>query len=181
MSWWGWLTRRKGTAADSRLTEWRARWDTAASAPDRAAADDLRRALDAMALPEEDVEIEREMLDGLEAVASLAESVGSNGLPVVSTGHRVVGRDVCHFTASVSMPDDTAQASGRLILTSARAIFVGGARAVTVAWHMIGETRQAGRDLVLIRVDRQTLYRYRCNSFSDAMCAAFLAKRLANR
>jgi hypothetical protein len=121
------------------------------------------------------------MLDGLEAVVALAESIGSNGLPVIPTGHRVVGRDVCHFTASVSMPDDSAQASGRLILTNARAIFVGGARAVTVAWHMIGETQQAGRDLVLVRIDRQSLYRYRCNSFSDAMCAAFLAKRLAKR
>jgi hypothetical protein len=79
------------------------------------------------------------------------------------------------------MPDDAAQPSGRLILTSGRAIFVGGARGVTVAWHSVAEPMQADRDLILVRADRETVYRFRCNSFGDALAAAFVARQLAGR
>jgi hypothetical protein len=34
------------------------------------------------------------------------------------------------------------------------------------------------RDLLLIRADRQDAHRFRCNSYGDALCCAFIAARL---
>jgi hypothetical protein len=76
------------------------------------------------------------------------------------------------------MPDEAAQPSGRLLLTSGRAIFAGGGSGATVPWHSVSDVRHLDRDLILIRSDREQLYRFRCNSFSDALRAAFLAREL---
>jgi len=134
--------------------------------------------LDVLGLPEDEVEIEREMLAGLEQLLALHDTIAT-GLPIVQTGHRVVGTDVCHFTAPVSMPDEPSQPGGRLILTSDRAIFAGGVKATTVPWHAIGEVLHQERDLVLVRHGRETFHRFRCNVFADALSAACLAQRLA--
>ena len=177
MGLFGWFTKGGGSKQDRRLQQWRDAWNAAALAADTTAAARLRSQLDALELPEDDIEIEREMLDGLDELARLAASVDSAGLPAMATGHRVVGTDTCHFTAPVSMPDEPSQPSGRLLLTSARAIFVGGP-GVTASWHSLIEARHIGRDLVLVRKDRERLYGFRCNTYSDAMTAAFLASRL---
>ena len=137
--------------------------------------------LNDLALPEEEIEIEREMLDGLEQVSRLRAAVAADRLPVVETGHRVVGTDTCHFSAPSSMPDDASQPSGRLILTGARAIFAGGGRALTLPWHTVADVVQQDRDVVLVRHDRETFHRFRCNVFADAMCAGLLARALARR
>jgi hypothetical protein len=173
-----WL-KGKRNGGDPRLAEWRRAWSTSAAEPDPQRVSALQAQLDALGLPEEDIEIEREMLDGITQLAELRTAVDSSGIPIVETGHRVVGHDTCHFSTPVSMPDDTAQPSGRLFLTNSRVIFAGGARATTVAWHAIGEVLHGDRDVVLVRRDRDTIYRFRCNSFADAMCSAFLARRLA--
>jgi hypothetical protein len=165
--------------ADARLNEWRKAWAEAAASPDAGKVQELRARLDHLATPADDVEIEREMLEGLAHVVEFASTLGEQGLPALPTGHRVVGSDVCHFTAPVSMPDDPLQPSGRLLLTSARAIFVGGARGVTVPWHAVAQPVQTDRDLVLVRLDATALYRFRCNSFDDALRGAFIARRLA--
>jgi len=161
------------------VKEWRKSWTEVAAAPDREKLRDLRARLDQLTPPDGDLEVEREMLDGLDHLVEFAAAVADRGLPALPTGHRVVGADVCHFSAPASMPDDPAQPSGRLILTNARAIFVGGARGVTLAWHAVAQPLQADRDLVLVRVDGSALHRFRCNSFDDALCAAFIARRLA--
>ncbi len=131
-----------------------------------------------MGLSDDDMEIEREMLDALDELGALTADVLANGLPAIETGHRVVGTERCHFTAPVSMPDEVSQPSGRLLLTSGRAIFVGGANGAAVPWHSVADTRHLERDVVLIRGDRERLYRFRCNSFGDALRAAFLARQL---
>jgi hypothetical protein len=169
---------RKRAGGGSRLDEWRRQWRDASAAPTAADVEALGTALAALALPEDEIEIEREMLDGLEQLAAIRTAPG---LPIVETGHRVVGTDVCHFTAPASMPDDPSQPSGRLILTNARAIFAGGARAVTVPWHAAGRVLQQERDVVIVRPDRETMYRFRCNVFGDALAAAFVAETLAGR
>jgi hypothetical protein len=79
------------------------------------------------------------------------------------------------------MPDDVAQPSGRLIFTGARAIFAGGARALTLPWHAVAEVAQQERDVILVRHDRETFHRFRCNVFADALCAGLLARTLARR
>jgi hypothetical protein len=175
-----WLQRKTGAGGGSKLDDWRRLWQDECRAPSHAGVGALRAALTALGLPEDEIEIEREMLDGLEQLVVIREAAGA-GLPLIETGHRVVGPDACHFTAPASMPDEPAQPSGRLILTSARAIFAGGARAVTVPWHAIGRVLQQERDLVLVPHDRHALLRFRCNVFGDAMTAAFLAETLAGR
>ena len=172
-----WVKEQMG-GGDRRLSEWRRAWTRAAADPGADAACDLRRRLDALALPEDEIEVEREMLEGLDAVVELARAVGASGLPAIVTGHRIVGTDACHFTAPASMPAEPAQPSGRLLLTSERAIFVGGG-GLSIPWHGVVETVQTDRDLLLVRAGNASLYRFRCNSFAEAMCAAFLARRLA--
>jgi hypothetical protein len=169
--------RRSGDES-RRAQEWRAACREAAAAPDERRLEGLRTELEAWGCAEEDIEVERELLDGLRDLLDLTKIVADLGLPALETGHRVVGRDACHFSVSCSMPDEPGGPSGRLLLTAGRAIFVGGARGTTVAWHAVREALNAERDLVLIRADRQDLYRFRCNSFSDAWRGRFIARQL---
>ena len=61
------------------------------------------------------------------------------------------------------------------------AMVASGARTTAVAWHAVGDVMQRERDLVLVRKDRTNLYTFRCNSFTDALCGAFLARELSGR
>jgi hypothetical protein len=180
MGLWHWLA-RTSAREDPRLREWKRQWTTAASTLDPGAAGRLRTLLTGFNLPDDDLEIEWEMLDGLDEAIALAAQIAQSGLPRLETGHRVVGHDRCHFTAAASMPDEPGQPSGRLLLTNARAIFVGGPNAVSSAWHMLGEARQADRNLLLVRTTRDRVYRFQCNSFADALRAALVARELVRR
>jgi hypothetical protein len=177
----GWIRGRRGDNNERKLDTWRIKWQGATAAPDAAAVVALTADLERLGLPEEEIEIEREMIEGLDQLVRLQAALAAGGLPIVETGHRVVGTDTCHFSAPSSMPDDPAQPSGRLILTGARAIFAGGARALTLPWHAVAEVVQQGRDVCLVRHDRETLHRFRCNVFADALCAALLSRTLSRR
>lgn len=179
MGWFDWW--RSNGAAEAWTRQWKKEWAAAVEASDAATAAALRARLEAAGLEDERFEIEREMLEGLEAVLELEATVAARGPETIVTGHRAVGADRCYFTAPVSLPDDPAQPSGTLLLTNLRAIFIGGSRAVTVPWHAVGRSFPQNRDLVLIRTDREDLHRFRCNSFADAMRAAFLARHLSKR
>jgi hypothetical protein len=178
-----WLRRLLGPrAAGDALARWRTTWSEVAArqgGADATSVRDLRTRLEHLNASDDDLEIEREMLEGLEHLVEFASAVAQNGLPAITTGHRVVGADICHFSEPASMPDDPSQPSGRLLLTHARAVFVGGARGVTVPWHAIARVLQSDRDLMLVRADGESLYRFRCNSFEDVLRAAFIGRRLA--
>ena len=176
-----WLRRLLGsTRGGSAATQWRQDWTAAAAAPDDAAVRALRERLALLpTAPDDDFEIEQEMLEGLEGLLRFAAQAAEHGLPAVDTGHRVVGADRCHFSAPASMPDDPAQPSGRLLLTNARAVFVGGSRGITLPWHALAAPVHSDRDLILVRVDGSALHRFRCNSYSDVLTATFVARRLA--
>ena len=161
-----------------RTHEWRTACASIAVQPDDERLRSLEQELRSWGHNHEDVEIEHEMLQGVRDVAELQAAVGASGLPLVETGHRVVGTDMCHFTAPASMPDEEGQPSGRVLFTNDRAIFVGGARGTALAWHSIGRALLAERDVVLVRGDREQAYRFRCNSFSDAYRGAFIARQL---
>ncbi len=181
MSLLGWIRGRRGNENGRKLEAWRHKWHGATAAPDASAVVALTADLEGLELAEEEIEIEREMIDGLAELIKLRDAIAREGLPVVDTGHRVVGTDTCHFSAPTSMPDDPAQPSGRLILTGARAIFAGGGRALTLPWHAISDVVQQERDLVLVRHDRDAFDRFRCNVYADALCAALLARTLSQR
>jgi hypothetical protein len=177
LGFWNWFGRR-APREDQRLREWKRDWNAAVMTPVSTSVEVLRARLDALGLAEDDAEIEREMLEGLEDAVALSAEIERSGLPSVDTGHRVIGHERCHFTAPAAMPDEPGQPTGRLLLTSGRAIFLGGAGAVSSAWHRIGEVRHADRDFLLVRTSRDRLYRFQCNSFSDALRATLIAKEL---
>jgi hypothetical protein len=169
-----WFRKKQPGTADV----WRARWAQAVETLDRQAAGELRTMLTSdPSLADTDVEVEQEMLEGLDRLLALTDALKAGELPQIQTSHRVVGADVCHFSAPASLPDDQVPSSGRVLLTSARAIFVGGAMLTTVAWHAVREVASTDRDVLFIRSSDDGL-RFRFNTFADAMTAAALARRL---
>jgi hypothetical protein len=173
-----WFTRRGATHVDSRLRQWRQQWSKAAASSGHAEIARLGRDLDAFGFSEDDIEIEREMLQALMDRDKLAATVRDGGLPSVETGHRVVRGEPCHYSEPASMPDDAGQPSGRLLLTANRALFVGSGKTVAAAWHTISLAVHAERDLVLVKNGRGQAYRFRCNTYGDALRAAFIAQQL---
>ena len=164
------------------VAAWRDDWARAAAEPhaNSGVVESLRSRLPTLSV-QDDLEIEHEMLEGLEQAFALTSAIAARGLPAITTGHRVVGSETCHLIAPASMPDDPAQPSGQLLLTSGRAIFVGAGRGLKVAWHTVSRPTQADRDFVLIRVDGSAMYRFRCNSYGDAISAAIIARQLVKR
>jgi hypothetical protein len=174
-----WL--RRGRAAQpAGLEGWRRAWAEAAARPDCATTEQLRALLDSTGLPEEDIEVEREMLEGLAARCALHAACERSGLPVIETGHRAAAGQRCHFSAPVSMPDEPGQPSGRLLLTGLRAVFAGPGSA-TVPWHAVAHVIQADRDILLVQRGRDRTHRFRCNSYADALTGAYISQRLATR
>lgn len=174
----GWLRRDGGS--DRAARAWREAWARAVASLDAGAVASLETALRRTPPFADDLEIEEEMLDALRQVLDLERELAASRLPVVETAHRVVGSDRCHFSAPVSMPDDPAQPTGRLLLTSTRAVFAGGARTPAIPWHATHEVVQSGRD-VLFAFKNATDgdgHRFRCNSFADALCGAAIARHL---
>lgn len=180
MALFGFLSRRR---RDDGTRAWRNDWTAAVEALDAGAVARLDAALHASPPLAEDLEVEEEMLDGLKQLLALAAEITAVGPPTIETSHRVVGHDVCHFSAPVSVPDDPAQPTGRLLLTSTRAVFAGGARAPAVAWHAVRHVVRNGRDLLFVttRGGDEDGVRYRCNSFGEALCGAAIARHLVER
>src|SRR5262245_33587472 len=116
MGWFDWW--RRNGAGESWIRQWKTDWKAAVDRPEAAAAAALRARLEAAGLDDERFEIEREMLEGLEAVIELETAVAERGPERIVTGHRAVGADLCYFSAPVSVPDDPAQPSGTLLLTN---------------------------------------------------------------
>lgn len=121
---------------------------------------------------EDDAEIRQEMDEGAEIVRR-AEEAGA--LPVLETQHRAIGSDICHLAVPVSRPDE-ADAFGKLFLTNRRVIFSGPSPVAIGIGHVIKFDRHQ-RDLVIV-AGGAGLLRFRCNSYGDAMLAAWLLTRL---
>jgi hypothetical protein len=175
-----WLTRK---STDNGTRAWRDAWAAAVAGLDAAAVARLETQLRQQPPIADDIEMEEEMLDGLKQLLAIERDLAAGTLPLIDTTHRVVGADRCHFSAPVSLPDDPAQATGRLLLTSTRAVFAGGARAPALPWHGVREVMQTGRDLlfVLARGGADEGQRFRCNSFGEALCGAAIARYLSKR
>lgn len=179
MGLFGWLKKRSD---GGEVRAWRDAWSRAVASVDADAIAPLEEALRKQPPIADDVEIEEEMLEGLRQLIALERALGASQLPTVETTHRVVGTDRCHFSAPVSVPDDPAQPTGRLLLTSTRAVFAGGARTPALPWHAVREIVQTGRDVIFVlRAGDEGGQRFRCNSFAEALSGAAIARHLVRR
>jgi hypothetical protein len=173
-----WLDRWRTARARGRIVR---RFDDevrrACDARELAAVEPLARRRAELGLTEDEAAIALEMLDALRELAELAARLDRGDPPTVETRHRVLGGDVCYFVAPVSLPDRDAEASGKLFLTDRRIVWVGGPAGAALAWTAAGLVRRDDRDIVVVSVDRQRVYRFRCNSYADAMRGAYIAER----
>jgi hypothetical protein len=131
-----------------------------------------------LALTEDDGAVELEMLDGVQQLSGLVQSVERDGLPVVETQHRVIAGEICRFSAPATRFGESAGAdgtSGRLFLTDRRVVFLGPS-VVSATWPSFAVVGRSGRDLLLSGAARR--FQFRLNTFADAMRAAWLSERL---
>ena len=180
MGLFGWLT---GKSDHGAVRAWRDDWTRAVASLDAGAVGRLEAALRRQPPIADDIEMEEEMLDALRQLLDVERDLAAARLPIIETTHRVVGADRCHFSAPVSLPDDPAQPTGRLLLTSTRAVFAGGAKSPALPWHGVRDVVHNGRDVifVLARAGDTDGHRFRCNSFSEALCAVAIARYLARQ
>lgn len=174
-----WWRRAGGRAAEQATQAWIAAWHQAIQARDETALQALEVQTRQRSTAGEDVEIEEEMIDAARRAIALEREIDSTGLPVLTTNHRVVGMDACHFSAPASLVDDGSQPSGRLLFTSSRGIFVGGPKLIQIPWQSVRDAQDHERDIRLIR--GAEAIRFRCNTYGDAIAGALIARRLVQR
>lgn len=133
----------------------------------------LRASMASPATAPDEADRQAELLEGLERLLELSRAAA---LPDVVTQHRVIAGDRCHFIAPASLVGPAAVA-GKLFLTSNRAIFAG-ASVTSWPWHRVRGVVRQERDLALTILGAD-LFVVRCNTYSDALEAGFLAARLA--
>jgi hypothetical protein len=169
-----WRAFRK-TANDTAREAWWLEADAAASAGDADRVASLAQGVD-QAATEDEAEDRREMVDGLRALATLRVAAV---LPTVATQHRVIGADACHFLAPAALVGEPG-AGGKLFLTTARVIFVGG-RNVAWPWHRVRRVTRLGRELLVTAAGAADALHVHCNTYEDALVAAHIIARLAPR
>jgi hypothetical protein len=175
MSLFGFLRRLR---RDDGGRQWQRAWNDAVDDLDAAAPARLEAALAGRRSAGDDLEIEDEMLRALRDLLALEGQLARAVLPSIETSHRVAAGECCHFSAPVSMPDDPAQPTGRLLLTAERAAFAGATRTPALPWQAARHVIRTDRDVILVRAGAEAGVRYRCNSFSDALCGAAIARHL---
>jgi len=172
--------RRNGSASSRAAREWHAAWHAALTSRDPEAPARLEAWLWRDPALAADVEIEEEMLEALRDALALERDLAASALPAIETSHRAAAGERCHYSAPVSMPDDPAQPTGRLLLTSGRAAFAGGSRTPAIPWHAARDVLRVERDLIFVRAGTDEGCRFRCNSYSDAVRGAAIARHLMN-
>lgn len=166
-------SKRRRSLVEAFRRDVHARW----TSEDRASLVTLLAGPQARGIPDDEVELEIEMLQsGLDTI-DLRDFVATNGLPVVESQHRVIGEDTCHFSSPVFLANDGFDRTGRLFLTNRRLVFAGTPRA-TLTWSSVRQIAHESRDLIVHPVAAGVVYHFRCNSFSDARRAAFIARVL---
>ena len=173
-----WITRSRNPDLDPRLAAWRASWNRAAGSADVTALPALREQLDGLGIPDDEIEIEREMLEALEDLSELVASVPLRGL---TDDHDRPPRRRRRL-----LPFDRPRVDARRSIAAGRS-----AAADEPPGHLRRRRRahdslapgaakslHQERDLVLLAKQPDTLVRFRCNGFSDAVRAAFIARAL---
>ncbi|HEY7475041.1 MAG TPA: hypothetical protein VH679_08515 [Vicinamibacterales bacterium] len=167
------LFRRSSPSSADRA--WWHEAEAASAAPSSGAIARLRQALASVTSLDEK-ERREEFVEGLERVLELSSN---GGLPSLVTQHRVIGTDVCHFVAPVSLAGQM-ESAGKLFLTSQRIVFAGhGVQAWP--WHRVRGVIRLGRDLAITVAGLPEPVHIQCNSYADAMSAHYMSSDLASR
>ena len=151
-------------------------WEAAEAAADAPASDAIDALTGALASGHATDELERqqEMVEGLRDLVTIAAAAA---LPVLTTQHRAIGNDQCHFIAPVSLGVEGGGA-GKIFLTSARIVFVGG-RLRSWPWHRLRRVTRAGRNLIIVIAGEADDLVLQCNTYGEALVAAYVIKKLA--
>lgn len=184
-SWFQSLTRRlRGAPVDPQEAERQARVRAYHAAAAEAIEAGVPERLEALltsprdfGVSEDEVELEVEMLTGALDAIALRERIVAEGLPVLAHQHKALGDDRCHYLASVFLADDDGHRTGRLFFTNRRLFFLA-SPVLTVPWSRIAALEAEERDLLIRTVGGGEVYRFRCNSFSDARCGVVVAGAL---
>jgi len=165
-----WRPFRKSSPAAAADALWWREASSIADDPTTAAIDalELRATFDQV----EDADRQREMIAGLRQLAEVASRAEP---PVVTTQHRVIGSDTCHFIGPASRVADV-DSSGKVFLTSTRLVLVVGAVAAW-PWHRITDIARVDRDVVFTVAGADAV-RVRLNTFGEALVVRHLAGRL---
>lgn len=134
----------------------------------------------ALGIPEEEVELEIEMVHGALDLLVLEERLLQDGLPVLEHQHKALGADQCHFRCSAFTVDEAGHRPGRLFLTHRRLIFLA-SPLFALPWSATTSIEDDARDIVVSTVTPGLAYRFHCNSFSDARCGVLIARTLMRR
>ncbi len=167
--------RAEARAYQERVTAFRQQVTTGLGG-DRSALEALLRAPESLQIRDEDAEIEIERVHAALDLLALRERVDQDGLPVLAHQHKVLADERCHFIASAFLVDDMNR-TGRLMLTSQRLVFVT-SPVMSVPWAGVRALETRERDLLVLRGAPGQGDGFRCNSFSDARCAAWIGERL---
>lgn len=169
-----WNVFRRRKAAASAEQQWWRDAEREAATPTSDGVLRLRAALSAQSTTS-DHEAQDELLEAMEAVLAAAPAP----LPTVTTQHRVIGADACHFTAPVTLAAEVG-IPGRLFLTSARCIFAGG-KVQAWPWHRVRQVLRSGRDVALVVAGQDAHVHIQTNSYTDALLIVHLSDRLRAR
>jgi hypothetical protein len=172
------LVRRKVRHPHPGVTAFRAAVAQAVAAePHEDTIRELQSRAHALDVSDEEVELELEMLQGTLDLLAFRESVAQHGLPQVPHQHKALKGEPCHFAASAFLTADGAERTGRLMLTPTRLVFIA-TPLLVVPWRRGVRVREDARDLIVQAPARGASFRFRCNTFSDARRACWLAGRL---
>lgn len=167
-----WRFGRRAATTTSLGASWWQEADALSQSPAADAIAKLRSSAAAATSPD-DVERADEILDGLDRVLELASQPS---LPAMVTQHRVIGSDICHFAAPVSLAGQS-EASGKIFVTSSRLIFAG-SRVQSWPWHRVRKILRHERTLSIVITGGTDATMLLCNSYGDAMVIAHLTSRL---
>jgi hypothetical protein len=141
---------------------------------DRGALEALLRKPAELGVPEEEVELELEALQGALDALALRETVLRAGLPIVAHQHKAIGYDLCHFVASVFLASDGSDRTGRLFMTDRRLLFLA-TPILSLSWSSVVAVEVQERHLIIDTNYGASRYSFRCNSFADARCGEVIA------
>ncbi len=168
-----WRLFGRRSSAEPDASAWWSAADDAALVPGADAIARLRETVTPLATSPDEHERQLEMIAGLEQLASLADD---STLPMVTTQHRVIGHDTCHFLAPAGRPDHP-DAAGKIFVTSTRLVFVSGAP-IAWPWHRISNVVRRDRDVMIQISGQDEPLMMRCNSYGDALALCHVAARV---